>query len=319
MSEEDKKEQQNQKASPMERLRERLLDLSSRNKLLNFSHRSSHVRVVDELPDQFYELLVQGDELSFVPVPQPSRELLIQHGYLVVDPVTGEEKKVGNPTSVEWAGKLGIDTEYELPISNGEGHKKHADKGIQTLFFPEVLEARLRDVYNKAKTFEEGTGTNILYLVFGFLEWYESPDSDKSRLAPLHLIPVRLNKGRLDKSTNTFLYTVNFTDEDVLPNLSLREKLKNDFGLNLPDLNEETKPEGYFSEISKMIKKPQPRWRIHRYCTLGLLHFGKLLLYLDLDSKKWPEGKNILEHPIVCNLLGTQKDETAENDVFSEE
>lgn len=86
MSEEEKKEPENQKASPIERLRERLLDLSSRNKLLNFNHRSSHVRVVDELPDQFYELLVLGDELSFVPVPQPTKELLIQHGYLVIDP-----------------------------------------------------------------------------------------------------------------------------------------------------------------------------------------------------------------------------------------
>ena len=319
MDERVQKQQENQKNNPIERLRERLLDLSSRNKLLNFSHRSNHIRVIDELPNQLYELLTQGDELSFLPVPQPTKELLIKHGYLTIDPITGEETNAGSPTAIEWAKKLGYDIEYELPVPSSEIPQKHQDTRIQTQFFPEALEARLRDIYNKAKTFEEGTGTNILYLVFGFLEWYESSDSNKPRLAPLHLVPVRINKGRLDKSTNTFSYTINFTDEDILPNLSLREKLKNDFGLNLPDLNEETKPENYFSEINKLIKKTQPHWKIHRYCTLGLLHFGKLLLYLDLDSKKWPKNKNILDHTIVCNLLGTQKDEKAENDIFTEE
>ncbi|MFP3427910.1 DUF4011 domain-containing protein, partial [Pseudoalteromonas sp. SIMBA_162] len=79
---------------------------------------------------------------------------------------------------------------YDLPRPD-EHHTKpeHCDNDIQILLFPQEMESRLRGIRNKSQTAIEETGTGILYLALGFLEWFESPNSDKSRLAPLFTIP----------------------------------------------------------------------------------------------------------------------------------
>ena len=66
-----------------EALRKRLLDLTGRNRLLNFRHPKTGVlRVVDELPDQLCEELFAEHELRFNPVFQPTEEELITEGFL---------------------------------------------------------------------------------------------------------------------------------------------------------------------------------------------------------------------------------------------
>jgi hypothetical protein len=58
-------------------LRKRLLDLSNRNRLLNFkfSDRSrTHIRVIDKLPDVLYGKLVVGKRLTFAALPTPPDE-----------------------------------------------------------------------------------------------------------------------------------------------------------------------------------------------------------------------------------------------------
>jgi Protein of unknown function (DUF4011)/AAA domain len=60
-------------AASLKDLRSRLLDLSNRNKLLNFkfSERSrTHVRIIDELPDVLFEKLSEGKSLTFKSLPE---------------------------------------------------------------------------------------------------------------------------------------------------------------------------------------------------------------------------------------------------------
>src|ERR1700683_5300428 len=59
----------------LDRIRTRLLDLTNRNKLLNFRHSSaSSLRVVDVPIDSVYRKLLDNEKLSFQPVPEPERE-----------------------------------------------------------------------------------------------------------------------------------------------------------------------------------------------------------------------------------------------------
>lgn len=53
----------------LERVRKRLLDLSANNALLN----SSSLRIVDEVPAQVFERLVDGAKFTFAPLPEPDR------------------------------------------------------------------------------------------------------------------------------------------------------------------------------------------------------------------------------------------------------
>ncbi|WP_410699417.1 DUF4011 domain-containing protein, partial [Chryseobacterium sp. SIMBA_028] len=87
------------------------------------------------------------------------------------------------------------------------------------------MESRLRGIRNKSQTAIEETGTGILYLALGFLEWFESPNSDKSRLAPLFTIPVMLERGKLNANAGVYRYQIKYTGEDIIPNLSLQVKL----------------------------------------------------------------------------------------------
>lgn len=287
----------------LENLRRRLLDLTARNRLLNFPHgRQGNARIIDELPDELHRLLLSEEELRFRAVPDPTREQLIDHGYIEVESGAAEETRVRkDPTAAEWARLLGLNTNYELPLptAGGEAPDKHTDKVIQTLMFPAEMESRLRGLRNRAETAIEETGANICYVAFGFLEWYESPDSEASRFAPLLLVPVRIAKGRLNRQAGTYDYTIAYTGEDILPNLSLREKLRIDFGLALPDLDVEVTPEAYFAQVAELIEKPQPRWRVRRYATVALFNFAKLLMYLDLDVERWPTDRRVTDHPIV--------------------
>jgi hypothetical protein len=237
-----------QALAALENLRMRLLDLTARNRLINFRHtKGTSLRVIDELPDQLAEMLLNETEMRFLPVPEPTEEALIEAGYLVRNPESGELEKARNePSAEEWARHLGLATAYEVPTASAEGNgRKHGDKAIQTLLYPYELEARLKGLYQAAGSAIEEMGANILYLTFGFLEWYESPASDTPRLAPLFLLPARLHKGRLNPKTHTYEYTLSYSGEEIIPNLSLREKLHVDFGMALPELDEESRPEAY--------------------------------------------------------------------------
>ena len=283
----------------LRKMRDKLLDLTGRNPLLHLRHSKTSLRVVDELPNQLAETLLNETEMRFLPVPNPIEEEWMEEG-------CGKK-----PTAEEWAKHLGQTTDYEVPeLSPEEWHRRHTDNEIQTLFYPAELEKRLKTLFQKANLAIEEMGTNILYIALGFLEWYELDDS-KPRLAPLFLLPLQLTKGNLDAKTYTYRYTIKYSGEDIMPNLSLREKLLSDFNMKLPELDENKEPEAYFEEVRKIIEKNKPRWHVRRYVTVALLNFNKLLMYLDLDPD--PEKSNILDHPLAKQFLGEADEEQEKN------
>lgn len=310
----------------LENLRMRLLDLTARNRLINFRHtKKGSLRIIDELPDQLAETLLSETEMRFLPVPEPSRDELIGTGYIEIDEAGQEIRLRREPTAEEWAKQKGLATSYEVPKPSTEQvDDRHSDNAIQTLLYPYELETRLKNILQTSESAIQEMGANILYLAFGYLEWYES-GNDKSRSAPLFLLPVRLNKGRLNHHTKTYEYTLNYSGEDIIPNLSLREKLRADFAMALPELDENTEPEAYFDEVVKLIEDNQPRWRLRRFITMALLNFSKLLMYLDLDPCRWPEGANIIDHPVAKRVLSgynAEQDEDEDENVdlgFGEE
>ncbi len=305
MTSEQQNRNQEVAINALENLRKRLLDLTARNRLINFRHtKRGSLRIIDELPDQLVETLLAETEMRFLPVPEPTREELVAAGYIEVDEISGQEiRLLKDPTAEEWAKRLGLATSYEVPKpSTEEPDGRHADTAIQTLLYPYELEARLKTLMQTAESAIQEMGANILYMAFGFLEWFDS-SNDNARTAPLFLVPVRMHKGRLNPQTKTYEYTVSYSGEDIIPNLSLREKLRADFALALPDLDENTVPEVYFEEVLALIQENQPRWRLRRFITLTLLNFSKLLMYLDLDPSQWPDGASIIEHPLVMRLL----------------
>jgi very-short-patch-repair endonuclease len=294
----------------LERIRRRLLDLTNRNRLLSFRHtKKSSLRVVDELPDQLYSELVNGSPMAFRPVPRPRRARALDPGprppedESEAESAARREQAPREPSAVEHAASLGISTFFDLPFAaTGPTDSRHQDREIQTLHYPEELESILRTIRSAARLAIEETGTNMLYLAFGFLEWCEGENPRQERLAPLLLLPVSIEKGPADRQTGLYSYTIRYSDEDVVANISLQEKMRQDFSLEIPDVEEDELPESYFRRVQERISG-MDRWRIRRHVTLSLLSFGKLLMYRDLDPRTWPAGKSPAAHPRIHDLF----------------
>ena len=144
----------------------------------------------------------------------------------------------------------------------------------------------------------------MLYLVFGFLEWYESDDSKEPHLAPLVVLPVTIERvGGRGSAVGTVL---EYSGEDIETNLSLVEKMRRDFGLEIPLLEDDDTPETYFEKFDEILRLKKT-WSLRRHLTLALLSFGKLLMYRDLDPKTWPPDESIANHALVRQLFEGSK------------
>ena len=178
------------------------------------------------------------------------------------------------------------------------------------------LERRLLNTHDHARISLEEQGLNSLFLAFGMLEWYESDDSSNTRLAPLVLVPVELS--RRDARSQ---FVLNWTEEDIGGNLSLKEKLDREFGIELPEFDPENGSlTDYFESVEQAIEGMKG-WRIHpKRVVLGHFSFNKFLMYHDLDPEKWPVEQHPLEHPILEGLLSkdgfTQQPSNYSEDVF---
>lgn len=183
----------------------------------------------------------------------------------------------GFPTAVQWAKHLDIPTSYYLGDAGSSAHA--LINNLQVLMFSSEMESILRNLRSKAESAIEESGANILYLAIGFLEWFESRDSDVPRQSPLFTIPVKLDKSARVGKEGVYRYSIQIKDDGLLTNVSLREKLANDFDLILPEIEEDTAPGEYFKQIEDSILRHQPRWSIKKYASLVLLNFTKQAMY----------------------------------------
>lgn len=276
----------------LRQLRLRLLDLTGRNRLLNLKHTiGKSLQFVHSSPDAVFSRLYPNTNLSsqISSVPEPPKSDWVT--------VNGRLTK---PDPKQYAASLGYDTSYELLLTNAR-FPVGANTGnkIQTLYYAEDLGRHCRKIDREAKLAIEETGANMLYLIFGFLEYPENPTSDKLYRAPLICLPVRIEK----VETRPYpTFNLVYTGEELADNLSLREKVGRDFGLTLPDFGEDSTLAKYFYAIEEAIEG-QPRWQLRRMMSLTLLSFANMLLVRDLDPNNWAVGDNaknpLLHHPIV--------------------
>ncbi|NJK63864.1 MAG: DUF4011 domain-containing protein [Synechococcaceae cyanobacterium SM2_3_1] len=163
------------------------------------------------------------------------------------------------------------------------------------------------------------TGLNTLYLAFGMLEWYESDQTDRNFLSPLLLYPVSLER---KLHNGQYFYTIKSFSEDIEENFSLRERLRQDYGIILPTFTQlsddndqvEDSPELYFEKVKDIIRV-YSRWKVRSFLTLSLFSFGGIALFNDLNPERWPNEASILKHPLVSSILCGQ--EEANQDVIA--
>jgi very-short-patch-repair endonuclease len=306
----------------LERMRLRLLDLTAKNRLLNYRHpKGSSLRIVDEAPAQVFEFLTGGKAMLFEPISAPpqgedggeseSLSDAIDAGELARELSSRERRVRRDRSALSEAQRHGIDPSFDLQPVGATARPEHQDSRLQTLLFPDDLEERLRKIGQEWSTALQETGANKLHLMFGFLEWHDVPEAQVTekdlRGAPLVLVPVALTRLELDRATRTFRYTVAASGEDWGVNITLQEKARREFGVDVPDMktgDEQESLEDYFRRVESVLEAAPRGWRLRRQVTLGLVSFGKQLMWRDLDPRAWPTIRGLLTNTLLRQVLG---------------
>lgn len=152
----------------------------------------------------------------------------------------------------------------------------------------------LRNLRDKARTAMQEQGVNILYLSFGFLKWSESNHSEQFFSAPIVLVPVCLTVESI-----TSPYILRLHEDEIVVNPTLIYKLENDFGIMLPEFNEEMNLQSYLQLVKELIPQNM-KWEIISDVGLSLLSFLKINMFRDLDLHK----DKIMDNPVVKALGG---------------
>lgn len=282
----------------LERFRGKLLDLSLRNPLLNYRKSPKKtLQIVDELPDEVYRILVEQNKVM---------KLLAD---LSLDKVISEQDELikfeTSPNSIApLMSATAPKSKYSeaLPIEEIDGkERRFLDDGLQTNICSIRLHALMRTIGRDAKATIEETGINYLHLAIGFLKWKENDSSTaEQRLAPLILIPVEVEV----RQTGPFgtEYVLRWNEDDIQSNTSLRKKLQSDFGIELPDLEEDERPDAFFKRIEKKIAYKKD-WSIERQMLLGFFSFHKLSMYVDIDPQNWAETGALSQNSLASRLV----------------
>ena len=268
--------------------RRKLLDLSGRNRLLNFKHTGSKIlRLVNKLPNFIYaDLMSSADAdqngLLISPVSLPKRN---EYPAMEAQNLKKIDVKVH-------ASKLGINTEYEMLATGASEEDHNKDYKLQTLLYPKDMDRVVRRITSEARTAIEESGVNMLFLCLGCLKWSDHDDSKKFYYAPLIMVPIEIKRDKVDAKTGFAKFYLKYTGEDIFDNICLREKLAQ-MSINLSSFENFETPEEYFSALTSQLADIKPDWDISRFVTIGFLSFSKMLMYLDLDPAKWPSENGI--------------------------
>ncbi|MFN4281609.1 MAG: DUF4011 domain-containing protein [Alphaproteobacteria bacterium] len=212
-----------------------------------------------------------------------------------------KRQTAGNPSLAQHARNNGIAPSYDLP-SEKHSDGRHEDNRIQTLLLPDVLERRSNGLMGKQRTWEQETGINVLQIAFGFLEWTDT-NSDVKNLAPLVLMPVKLNKSKTSRGPEFYVESLG---DKIESNRVLHEKCLAEHDIKLPEYHDGT-VESFLDKIAKALPR-DTTWKVRRQVAVGVFPSARLAMYYDLDTSKGVfDGHSIVEQL----LAGTDVDATA--------
>ncbi|MBD3407352.1 MAG: DUF4011 domain-containing protein, partial [Candidatus Lokiarchaeota archaeon] len=287
--------------------RQKLLDLTMRNRLLNHRpYKRKSLRIVDEVPREVYDcMVINQKKMKFLPLEQTletkvmngEKELIMGADGEMVDQIF-ERKEIEFPDSDEL---------FEIP-------ERHTDNYLQSELNPDKLHKTLFTIQNNARVFIEEQGYNVLHLALGFLEWKESVNSDKFRRAPLILVPVEI--GRYEKSKKFY---IKWNEDEVIPNISLIEKLKEQ-GVHIPDFKigeDKSDVDEYLGKVQQNISKHNG-WTLLNEIYLDFFSFSKFIMFKDLDPENWPEDKKPSDNDTIKRLFDSDY-ECTDYDFIDEE
>lgn len=235
-----------------ENLSSKLLDLGLRNKSINFKdNKLRSIEIIDPDASTLFEEIITGNEIKLVPSIKEEKE--------------AQQNEEGQTES---------EVEEYVPEEFQEIDENEAIAYKRGEKLERIVKAIKR--FNDQSVMEKGVG--ILHLAFGFIKWREANFSKIDVKSPLLFVKVQI---LYDKGDRSFSLVCN--DNEVIVNQSLKAKFEKDFGLVLPDYDQETDNyETYIEKVNQIAIDND--WQIIDQVYLGIFSFAKQTMYEDLKA-----------------------------------
>lgn len=175
-----------------------------------------------------------------------------------------------------------------------------AQRRLWTMLAPQEMERRLTGLYRQGRTDQEEGGVNTLFLAIGFLEWKVSPREEKSYLAPILLIPIRLLRKSMVEGIR-----IARLDEDTVINETLLELLRSQYRLTVPGIAPlPTDDSGVdvhrVMQIFRQTIREMKGWEVREEARIGHFSFGKFIMWNDMTARI----DALKQNPLVRHLIG---------------
>ncbi len=242
-------------AERIRRWQTRLLDLTLRNRLLNFREVKRTVPLAVNDLAQLEDGLADGQSYELRP----------------------QEERRSEEETIQLQNEDLADGRLQVKLSEAESSK------------------RLLGIYRDAKSSIEETGANLLHVTIGQLKWYETASSEKPRFAPLILMPAKLTRttsgggyrysvGLTDEPVRANITLIEkLRGEFGIDTSGLEELPEDESGIDVPIILRR------FREAIREVE----RWEVIENAYLGMFSFSKFLMWRDLKDnlEKLKESK----------------------------
>ncbi|MBE7085820.1 MAG: DUF4011 domain-containing protein [Clostridiales bacterium] len=266
----------------------RLLDLSMKNTLLNFSPTKSVTHLLSVGVDNVMDVLTERGEMNLAAATTDVLEIVKK----------GEHFGVSSKVK-------GMRELIELENNSGLFRTYSDDK---------TLNETITRLIKKNKEADEESGTKILYLAMGFMKWYSREDGAE-KYAPLVLQPIQLKKSKGGNG-----YAMVLSDEEPSVNSTLLEFLKQEFNIDIRGLDGAGAIQGLkISAVLAMIRAEIVRmrnWEVYDDAYIAAFSFARYQMWNDLRQNIGEFSKNKIIEALLNNsvLVGGGVDEIPKED-----
>lgn len=268
--------------SPADRLsrwKNSLLDLSLRNRLLNFK-----------------------DSKKSIPLLCPNIAGL-------EDALAANEAFRVRPKPEAWGTDDPRDTDLHKEQTGGNALADYlieemSQRRLHAAVAERELAGRLTEIERGSRLGLEEGGANTLFLALGFLVWTESSTSEIEHRAPILLVPMSIERKSVRDG-----FLIQRIDEESRINVTLLQKLKADFGISIDGLDPLPEDESGL-DVAKILRtireaiKREPRWKVEEEASLTILTFSRFLMWLDLEAN----AEELKKNAVVRHLVETSNE-----------
>ena len=256
----------------IDRWQRKLLDLTLRNRLLNFRTTQQSIPILCNDIAKLEDLLADDKRMKLISLPDQN-------------PIGKRDKQLHQKQT-----NRELDTQFATAALNRNE--------VSCELAQDQLDKRLTNIYRAVRNDMAEGGSNTLYMAVGFLRWRQRTGGRKTYRAPLLLMPVKLTR----KSSQSPFHLRMHEDETRF-NATLIQLLKQDFGKDLSSFESGLPVDDSGVDVPLILQQVRQHVRdvsgfeVVDECALGRFSFSKYLLWRDLvDRTDQLKNNRVVKH-----------------------